>query len=74
MYLTFDLTLHSCVPMVAAEPSDGHPFLRDSKFMEKDQLISMIHLLVKREEEEYNSTCSGEPRAKGYGKGIGGYP
>ena len=27
------------------------PLLRDSKSMEKDQLISMIHFLVKREEE-----------------------
>jgi hypothetical protein len=35
--------------------------------MEKDQLISMIHFLVKREEEEYNSTGSGKPRAEGYG-------
>ena len=47
--------------------SDSHPLLRDSKSMEKDQLISMIHFLVKREEEEYNSTRSGKPRAEGYG-------
>jgi len=44
-----------------------HPLLRDSKSMEKDQLISMIHFIVKREEEEYNSTRSGKPRAEGYG-------
>ena len=29
----------------------SHPLLRDSKSMEKDQLISMIHFLVKREDE-----------------------
>ncbi len=29
----------------------SHPLLRDSKSMEKDQLISMIHFLIKREEE-----------------------
>ena len=38
--LTFDLSLHK-----------SHPLLRDSKSMEKDQLISMIHFLVKREDE-----------------------
>ena len=31
--------------------SESHPLLRDSKSMEKDQLISMIHFLVKREDE-----------------------
>ena len=35
--------------------------------MEKDQLISMIHFLVKREDEEYNSTRSGKPETEGYG-------
>ena len=29
----------------------SHPLSRDSKSMEKDQLISMIHFLVKREDE-----------------------
>ena len=29
----------------------SHPLLRDSKSMEKDQLISMIHFHVKREDE-----------------------
>ena len=29
----------------------SHPLLRDSKSMEKDQFISMIHFLVKREDE-----------------------
>ena len=54
--------------------SDSHPLLRDSKSMEKDQLISMIHFLVKREEEEYNSTGPGEPGTEGYGEGSEGYP
>ena len=31
--------------------SESHPLLRDSKSMEKDQLISMSHFLVKREDE-----------------------
>ena len=32
----------------------SHPLLRDSKSMEKDQLISMIHFLVNREDEPTN--------------------
>ena len=38
--LNFDLSLHK-----------SHPLLRDPKSMEKDQLITMIHFLVKREDE-----------------------
>lgn len=42
--------------------SDSHPLLRDSKSMEKDQLISMIHFLVKREDEPTNE-ASAEPNS-----------
>ena len=37
--------------------------------MEKDQLISMIHFLVKREDERAQ-----EPGTEGYGEGTEGYP
>lgn len=40
----------------------SHPLLRDSKSMEKDQLISMIHILVKREDEPTNE-ASAEPNS-----------
>ena len=40
----------------------SHPLLRDSKSMEKDQLISMIHFLVKREDEP-TKEASAEPNS-----------
>ena len=48
--------------------------------MEKDQLISMIHFLVKREDEraqenqELKDMGPGEPGTEGYGEGVEGYP